>query len=123
MAPALAEAAVVFPLGGGRSACGEVKRLSRAGDGGDAVAASQIKAADTTHLGLVYLGLEFQRSFASNTLRGVSADASAVTAPLVAWVRDARRTIGVTTPHIHAPAFARPHRAGRHLGGAKAPAA
>jgi len=50
----------------------------------------------STHLGLVYLGLEFQRSYASNTLRGVSADASAVIAPLVAWIRDAPRTIGLT---------------------------
>jgi putative flavoprotein involved in K+ transport len=54
-----------------------------------------------THLGLVYLGLENQRSFASNTLRGVGADASAVVAPLVAWVRDASRTIGLTTAQIH----------------------
>ena len=29
----------------------------------------------STHLGLVYVGLEFQRSYASNTLRGVSDDA------------------------------------------------
>jgi putative flavoprotein involved in K+ transport len=50
-----------------------------------------------THLGLVYLGLEFQRSFASNTLRGVSADAAAVIAPLVAWIRDAPRTVGLAT--------------------------
>jgi putative flavoprotein involved in K+ transport len=57
----------------------------------------------TTHLGLVYLGLEFQRSFASNTLRGVSADASAVIAPLAAWIRDAPRTIGLTTAEIHKP--------------------
>ena len=56
----------------------------------------------TTHLGLVYLGLEYQRSFASNTLRGVSADASAVIAPLVAWLRDAPRTIGLTAPQIRA---------------------
>ena len=55
----------------------------------------------TTHLGLVYLGLEYQRSFASNTLRGVGADASAVIAPLVAWIDDAPRTIGLTTPQIH----------------------
>jgi putative flavoprotein involved in K+ transport len=54
----------------------------------------------TTHLGLVYLGLEFQRSFASNTLRGVSADATAVIAPLVAWIRDAPRTVGLTDPLI-----------------------
>jgi putative flavoprotein involved in K+ transport len=51
----------------------------------------------TTCLGLVYLGLEFQRSFASNTLRGVSADADAVVAPLVAWVRDAPRAVNLGT--------------------------
>src|SRR5215469_10095828 len=56
----------------------------------------------TTHLGLVYVGLEYQRSFASNTLRGVSADASAVIAPLTAWIGDAPRTVGLTTPQIHA---------------------
>jgi putative flavoprotein involved in K+ transport len=50
----------------------------------------------TTHLGLVYLGLEFQRSYASNALRGVSADAAAVVAPLVAWLRDAPGTVGLT---------------------------
>lgn len=49
----------------------------------------------TTHVGLVYLGLELQRSYASNTLRGVSADADAVAAPLVAWIRDAPRTVGL----------------------------
>ena len=50
----------------------------------------------TTHLGLVYVGLENQRSFASNTLRGVSADAAAVAAPLAAWIRDAPATVGIT---------------------------
>jgi putative flavoprotein involved in K+ transport len=50
----------------------------------------------TTHPGLVYLGLEFQRSYASNTLRGVSADAAAVIAPLSAWVRDAPAGVGLT---------------------------
>jgi len=49
----------------------------------------------STHVGLVYLGLEFQRSFASNTLRGVGGDARAVVAPLVAWIRDAPTTIGL----------------------------
>ncbi len=49
-----------------------------------------------THLGLVYLGIEFQRSYASNTLRGVSQDARAVIAPLVAWIRDAPAAIGVS---------------------------
>ncbi len=42
----------------------------------------------STHPGLVYVGLNNQRSFASNTLRGVSADADTVTAPLAAWIRD-----------------------------------
>jgi putative flavoprotein involved in K+ transport len=55
----------------------------------------------TSHLGLVYFGLEFQRSLSSNTLRGVSADA--VIAPLAAWVRNAPRAIGLTTPQIHLP--------------------
>ena len=50
----------------------------------------------TTHLGLVYVGLENQRSFASNTLRGVGADAAAVAAPLVAWVRGAPAAVGVS---------------------------
>jgi putative flavoprotein involved in K+ transport len=44
----------------------------------------------------VYVGLENQRSFASNTLRGVSADAAAVVAPLVAWIRDAPAALGIT---------------------------
>jgi putative flavoprotein involved in K+ transport len=56
----------------------------------------------TTHLGLVYLGLEHQRSFASNTLRGVSADAAAVIAPLAAWIHDAPRVIGLTTAEVPA---------------------
>jgi putative flavoprotein involved in K+ transport len=49
----------------------------------------------STHVGLVYLGLEFQRSYASNTLRGVGEDARAVIAPLVAWIRDAPATVGL----------------------------
>ena len=51
----------------------------------------------TTHLGLVYVGLEYQRSFASNTLRGVSADAAAVATPLVAWIRDAPAAVGISS--------------------------
>jgi putative flavoprotein involved in K+ transport len=50
----------------------------------------------TTHLGLVYVGLENQRSFASNALRGVGADAAAVVASLVAWIRDAAAAVGIT---------------------------
>ena len=42
-----------------------------------------------THPGLVYLGLEFQRSFSSNTLRGVYRDAEHVITPLAAHVRKA----------------------------------
>ncbi|MEV1321476.1 NAD(P)/FAD-dependent oxidoreductase [Micromonospora arborensis] len=41
-----------------------------------------IAGVSTTHRGLVYLGLEFQRSFSSNTLRGVGRDASHVVAAL-----------------------------------------
>jgi putative flavoprotein involved in K+ transport len=47
----------------------------------------------TTHLGLAYVGLEFQRSFASNTLRGVSRDAEHVVRPLAAWARGAAATL------------------------------
>lgn len=57
-----------------------------------------VRGISATHLGLVYLGLEFQRSFASNTLRGVSQDALAVIAPLVAWIRDAPAAIGLSAP-------------------------
>ncbi len=49
----------------------------------------------TTHPGIVYLGLEFQRSFSSNTLRGVSRDADYVVGPLAAHVRQAPTTIGL----------------------------
>ncbi|MET9868856.1 NAD(P)-binding domain-containing protein, partial [Streptomyces sp. NPDC006386] len=49
----------------------------------------------TTHPGLVYLGLEFQRSFASNTLRGVARDAAYVIPPLVAHVRRAPTAVGL----------------------------
>jgi putative flavoprotein involved in K+ transport len=48
-----------------------------------------------THPGLVYVGLEFQRSFSSNTLRGVHRDAEHVTAPLAAHVRNAPAAVGV----------------------------
>ena len=47
----------------------------------------------TTHPGLAYVGLELQRSFSSNTLRGVSRDAAHVMAPLAAHVRDAYRAV------------------------------
>jgi putative flavoprotein involved in K+ transport len=48
-----------------------------------------------THPGLAYVGLEFQRSFSSNTLRGVHRDAEHVTAPLAAHVRNAPGAVGL----------------------------
>ncbi|UZI27231.1 hypothetical protein [Streptomyces sp. VB1] len=48
-----------------------------------------------THPGLVYLGLEFQRSFASSTLRGVGRDAAYVVPPLAAHVREAPIVAGL----------------------------
>jgi putative flavoprotein involved in K+ transport len=52
-------------------------------------APKHIGGISTTHPGLAYTGLELQRSFASNTLRGVSRDASHVMGPLAAHVRGA----------------------------------
>jgi putative flavoprotein involved in K+ transport len=49
----------------------------------------------TTRPGLAYVGLEFQRSFSSNTLRGAYRDARHVVAPLAAYVRDAVTVIGL----------------------------
>ena len=54
-----------------------------------------VRGISSTHVGLVYLGLEYQRSFASNTLRGVSQDARAVIPPLAAWIRDAPAKVGL----------------------------
>jgi putative flavoprotein involved in K+ transport len=47
-----------------------------------------------THPGLIYLGLEDQRSFSSNTLRGVPRDAGQVIAPLAAHVLGAPAAVG-----------------------------
>jgi len=60
--------------------------------GGMPVHAGGISA---THPGLVYLGLEFQRSFSSNTLRGVHRDAEHVITPLAAHVRNAPAAVGL----------------------------
>ncbi len=60
-------------------------------DGGMPRQSGGISAA---HPGLVYVGLEFQRSFSSNTLRGVYRDAEHVTGPLSAHVRNAPAVIG-----------------------------
>ena len=61
----------------------------------DHAAPKHVGGISSTHVGLVYVGLEFQRSYASNTLRGVSDDARAVIAPLVAWIRDAPTKVGL----------------------------
>ncbi|MEP7762541.1 NAD(P)/FAD-dependent oxidoreductase [Sanguibacter sp. 25GB23B1] len=45
----------------------------------------------TTHAGLGYVGLELQRSFSSNTLRGVGRDAAHVATTLATHVRGRRR--------------------------------
>jgi putative flavoprotein involved in K+ transport len=55
----------------------------------------RVDGISTTHAGLVYLGLEFQRSFSSNTIRGVSRDADVVVGPLTAHVRQAPAIIGL----------------------------
>ncbi|GAA4571812.1 hypothetical protein GCM10023176_33320 [Micromonospora coerulea] len=51
----------------------------------------QVGGISTTHPGLVYLGLEFERSFSSNTLRGVGRDATHVVTALAEHVRGAGR--------------------------------
>ncbi|NYF57961.1 flavin-containing monooxygenase [Micromonospora purpureochromogenes] len=51
----------------------------------------QVAGVSTTHPGLVYLGLEFQRSFSSNTLRGIGRDAAHVVAALAEGVSGATR--------------------------------
>lgn len=48
-----------------------------------------------THPGLVYLGLEFQRSFSSNTLRGVHRDAAHVITALTAHIHGAPAVVGL----------------------------
>lgn len=77
---------------GYRPSLGYLRELGALGPGGRPL---HVGGISTTHVGLAYLGLEFQRSYASNTLRGVAADASAVVAPLAAWIRDAPRTVGL----------------------------
>ena len=49
----------------------------------------------TTHRGLAYVGLEYQRSYASNTLRGVYRDADHIAAPLAAHIRGAAAIVGL----------------------------
>ncbi|MEO3827018.1 NAD(P)/FAD-dependent oxidoreductase [Actinomadura sp. B10D3] len=61
----------------------------------DAGLPAHVHGISTTHVGLVYLGLEFQRSFSSNTVRGVSRDADYVVGQLAAYIRDAAGAIGL----------------------------
>ncbi|MBF6072714.1 NAD(P)/FAD-dependent oxidoreductase [Nocardia farcinica] len=49
----------------------------------------------TTHPGLAYVGLEFQRTFSSNTLRGVHRDAEHVTTALAAHINRAPAKVGL----------------------------
>ncbi|MGS2618811.1 NAD(P)-binding domain-containing protein [Micromonospora sp. LZ34] len=62
----------------------------------------------TTHPGLGYLGLEFQRSFSSNTLRGVGRDAAYVMAALAAQVSGGPRRRRPTAPTPRAVGGGRP---------------
>jgi Pyridine nucleotide-disulphide oxidoreductase len=68
-----------------------LRPLGALGDDGMPRHAGGISA---THPGLVYLGLEFQRSFSSNTLRGVHRDADHVIPALAAHVHGAPAAIG-----------------------------
>lgn len=61
----------------------------------EAGAPKQAGGISTTHLGLVYVGLEFQHSFSSNTLRGVHRDAAYVTPPLAAYTHKALAALGL----------------------------
>lgn len=54
----------------------------------------QVEGLSTTHLGLAYAGLEFQRSFASNTLRGVARDAAHLATPLAVYAGEALAAYG-----------------------------
>jgi putative flavoprotein involved in K+ transport len=76
---------------GYRPDLGYLHPLGALGDDGMPRHAGGISA---THPGLVYLGLEFQRSFSSNTLRGVHRDADHVIAALAAHVHGAPAAIG-----------------------------
>jgi putative flavoprotein involved in K+ transport len=48
----------------------------------------QKRGISLTHPGLAYLGVEFQRSFSSKTLRGVARDAEFVVKMLAEPIRD-----------------------------------
>lgn len=69
-----------------------LENLGAVGDG----TPHHLGGVSTTHPGLVYVGLEFQRSFASNTLRGVHRDVDHVLSPLLAHVGRAPALVGLT---------------------------
>lgn len=82
---------VVLLATGYRSHLGYLNKLGALDANG---APLHIGGISTTHPGLVYLGLEFQRSFSSNTLRGVARDAEYVIPPLAAYIRKAAAAVG-----------------------------
>ncbi|SCL58523.1 putative flavoprotein involved in K+ transport [Micromonospora eburnea] len=71
----------------------------------------QVGGISSTHPGLVYLGLEFQRSFASNTLRGVGRDAAHVMAALAAHCRPRGLRQKPHAPSGHLPSTSPAQRA------------
>lgn len=60
----------------------------------DNAAPLHVGGLSTTHVGLGYIGLELQRSFASNTLRGVTRDADAI-APAIAAVANGAHRLAI----------------------------
>ncbi|MFC4470365.1 flavin-containing monooxygenase [Streptomyces xiangluensis] len=83
---------VVLLATGSRPNLGYLAKLGALDEQGAPLHSGGVSA---THPGLVYLGLEFQRSFASNTLRGVGRDAEYVIDALVAHVRKAPAAAGL----------------------------
>lgn len=57
---------------------------------------AHVGGVSTTHPALAYLGLEFQRSFSSNTLRGVGRDATHVVSALAEHLRSGGRSVRLT---------------------------
>nr|WP_244409073.1 NAD(P)-binding domain-containing protein [Stackebrandtia nassauensis] len=94
----LTETGVVWPDGGHdpvdaiilatgyRPSLGYLKSLGALDDHGMPLHSQGVSL---THPGLVFLGVEYQRNFASNTLRGVAADAAHVTPALIAYAAGA----------------------------------
>lgn len=73
----------------------DVDYLSPLGALDDSGQPRQVGGISTTHPGLVYLGLEGQRSFASNTLRGVGLDAEQIVPALTAYAGGALDALGL----------------------------